>query len=261
MRVTLLSGLGPSELDRLMAVIWQVSKTTAEINLDPPNVNSDLIIRLLDENVPVLRHVQFTFIIEDMTISFREQLVRGVHDHYWIQSGRIMDYSTLPIERPKNIDDEDWDNYIYALSRIVDTALNDGQTPESFRDVIPLGLKHRGIWTVNLESLVQRFRKRSCWVAQGDKWIPVLLQVKHSLQGYHFSDHLARPPCMEAGHTRDAPWVFTGCKIRETMMDRVKGTDPLSVCPIYNMEYNAIPQPTKKDENYERFATLWGRRF
>lgn len=227
-KVTLLSG--PQDLQRTLNIIWQTSKTTDSINMHPPDRPS-LLLSLLNENVPVLRHFYFTFLLEDMTISFREQLVRSQYDHYWIQSGRITDWTRLRMDYPACTND---DEGLMGLARhaeasiklFIESANAAKYPPEDYRDLVPLGALHRGIWTANLESLNTRFKKRTCWISQNTKWFPVLSQVARELRSYDSTlEGMAGPPCSD----RDGNWI--GCPFNATMEDRLNGTDPLPICP------------------------------
>lgn len=270
-KVTLISA--PSNPDWIIDMIWQVSKTTNEMDWtrDP---DPDLLYNLIVEEVPVLRHLKFTFIIEDMSISFREQLVRTQWDDYWIQSGRITDWENLMCPVPETIKhldslSEDWFAIVRSIRNFVREAKRAELTPEAYRDIIPVGALHRGAWSVNLQSLLMRFRKRTCWVAQNTKWTPILRQVSEQLREYHpaFED-ICLPPC------KRRPWIHTGCVIPNIMQDRLDGTDPLPPCPIfvaeedldgYETDVHGAQQSVARDiagkniGHVENLESLWGR--
>jgi len=248
--------------NKVVALIWQMSKTTEEINWSM-ETGPDLITKLMEEEVPVLRHIKFTFIIEDMSISFREQLVRTQWDDYWIQSGRITDWENLKTEDPKCCEDGVlgliYEDIMDEVFNFVALAKEKGYAPEDYRDIIPVGALHRGAWTCSLQSLLQRLRKRTCWVAQSDKWFPVLYQVSEQIRDYNaaFTD-ICLPPC------KDREWNHKGCTIAQTMSDRVAGTDPLPVCPIYaqyemESEDYAITLCRENREHVDKLERMWGR--
>lgn len=259
-KVTLISA--PHDIDYVLDAIWQISKTNAKLEIgrlpDPL-----LLEKLMSEDVPVLRHFYFTFLLENMSIAFREQLVRSQHDHFWIQSGRITDWT----EYSYDFNDRVRENpdlrelAIKAHGRIrefIKAAAKSGLSPEDYRDLVPVGAHHRGVWTANLQSLISRFRKRTCWVAQNGLWFPVLSQVAEQLRNYHPAlTGMAIPPC------RDRDWKWTGCTIHETMMDRYSGTDPLPMCPSWmdhtrigiEPEFIAVEGFSPRAQEYER---LWG---
>lgn len=259
-KVTLISA--PENIDDTLDLIWQISKTNAELNRKKV-IDIDLLARLMSEDVPVLRHFYFTFLLENMSISFREQLVRSQHDHFWIQSGRITDWTEYAYDINDTIRriPELRDLALKAHGHIrefIKVAAKSGINPEDYRDLVPVGAHHRGVWTVNIQSLISRFRKRTCWVAQNGLWFPVLSQVAEQLRDYHQAfSNMARPPC------RDRNWKWTGCTINETMMDRYSGTDPLPLCPSWmahaklfiEPEFIAVERTSDRAQEYER---LWG---
>lgn len=260
-RVTLLAAF--PEPDMVIDRIWQVSKTVTEIT-DKRYFDEDLIYRLIGEQVPVLRFLPFVFLIEDMTIAFREQLVRTKWDEYWIQSGRITDWTNLRMEDPSELvgnarTNELYTTYKSSLERLVHTAHNEGIKPQDYRGVIPVNAYHRGAWFTNLQSLLTRFTKRSCWIAQHNVWVPVLSQVSSLLRGYHKAfKNICIPPC------RNNEWTYTGCPFINTMADRLYGEDPLPPCPIFvkykhggsdKIAHKIISDNRKQTDLLER---LWG---
>ncbi|MEO5366716.1 MAG: FAD-dependent thymidylate synthase [Magnetococcus sp. WYHC-3] len=257
-KVRLISG--PTNIDRKLSIMWQASKTSNAIDYDPP-VDITLLGRLLHEDVPIVRHFYFTFLLENMTISFREQLVRSQYDHYWIQSGRITNWDTAYFELPACTKDNNRlkclaNNAINSIHAFVHACTHEKINPEDYRDLIPCGAHHRGIWTANLQSLATRFKKRTCWIAQNDKWFPVLYQVSEELRAYHPAlINLAIPPC------RDINWNWCDCPMHETMLDRYEGTDPLPVCPAWaaaNNKTNVHDILVANRSRVSQFERMWG---
>lgn len=273
MRVRLLTST--AKIHETLDIIWQVSKTDDRIDYAEPRFPDDLLQSLIDEGVPVLRHFYFTFMIEDMPIAFREQLVRSQYDHYWIQSGRITDWTKAEIE------ERDYENghLVYmqdlakeAIFRFIDCAEKNGIPPEDYRHMVPLGAMHRGIWTANLESLITRFKKRTCWVAQYGYWMEVLVQAKAEIENALDVRIPIRPPC------RDKDWKHTGCTVAGVMEDRAVGNDPLPCCPLFlrhegsridfGEDDDLMPHKSTKLLNdvlatkgnvIQDFETIWGR--
>jgi len=236
---------------------------------------TNLLQTLIDESVPVLRHFYFTFLIEEMPIAFREQLVRSQYDHYWIQSGRITDWRNALIESPDLGDhhlNESQRILIRQLQLFFHDAHESGIAPEDYRHLVPVGAYHRGIWTANLESLITRFKKRSCWVAQSGYWHDVLTQIKPQLEAAIGCKIPIRPPC------RDKDWNHTGCTVAGVMTDRATGSDPLPCCPLFldkegdyvdwGEDWDSIPSPERlhlrkllsdHPKRVEEFFTLWSK--
>lgn len=204
-----------------------MSKTDQELEERLPDPK--LLLKLIQEDVPVLRHFYFTFLITDMPIAFREQLVRSQFDHYWIQSGRITNWTTADYERRDLHDgvlNELQDQALEGIQEFIQRAHHRGVPPEDYRHLIPVGAMHRGVWTANLQSILQRLRKRSCWIAQSEYWTSVLDQVKQEIERVLKVTIPIRPPCMD--HKG-----YKACPMSETMKDRIFGSDPLSPCPLY----------------------------
>lgn len=244
-----------AEIARTLDVIWQVSKTDSHLAPGDEIRGCHLLQKLVDENVPVLRHFYFTFLIEDMPIAFREQLVRTQYDHYWIQSGRITDWTNLRVEsrdfesQEVAIAEEDC---IAAIKAWIEFADAKGIAPEDYRHLVPLGAYHRGIWTANLESLITRFKKRTCWVAQSDYWLDVVTQAKNQIEDALGVVFELRPPC------KGPDWRHTGCTIAKTMQDRLKGTDPLPVCPVYYCKESVGMHCDIPEDRIAQFEGIWG---
>lgn len=273
MKLTLLTGT--ADIQRTLDIIWQVSKTDMKIDYSGQQFSPTLLQELINENVPVLRHFYFTFLIEDMPIAFREQLVRTQYDHYWIQSGRVTNWTTTKYET-RQYDDpvliEAQRLAINAIDDFVQKAHHRGTPPEEYRHLIPVGAYHRGIWTANLESLITRFKKRSCWVAQWGYWLDVLYQAKAQIEERCGITIPIHPPC------KDKKWNHTGCTVAGVMEDRAVGSDPLPCCPIYldkeghhidwGDKWDEVPSPERQlrydvlkshKTTVKKFETMWGR--
>jgi hypothetical protein len=265
-KVTLLAS--PSHPEELIQTIWRTAHDCGPVSMDDPIIDKDLIFKLVREEVPVVRHLKFTFLLEDMPISFREQLVRSQYDDYFIQGGRITDYATqLRVDVPPKVAAtpelaQDFDRIVADIKSFARRASTFGLNPSEYRNLVPVGTLHRGIWTTNLQALMVRFHKRTCWNAQTDLWTPVLLQVAKILANEHRAfAGLNLPPC------KDHLWKHTGCTVREIMRERYEGIDPQPTCPIWMQHEEHIPHDDADSwahskrciDNLNNLERVWGR--
>jgi len=236
--------------------IWQYSKTyTDHIPQPDRSVKEKLFQDLINMDVPILENVSFTFLLENMSISFREQIVRhrigtkvgdniGVDivpdfnsSSYWSQSMRIKDMSSFADENDFRIPDsiggdgQAYGVYVDAMVEIQNVyskLISLGIPMEDAREVLPLGTQHRMTWTVNLKSLIHILRKRSCWILQAGYWTDFTSQVVDQLMKISpVFRILGHPPCVKDGKCVD-------CKYKHENERRVDGRDNLPTCPIYH---------------------------
>jgi len=256
MKVTLIDW--PRDIVGTFSKVWAMSKT----NGDWENVKPDEeeFIRMFDADVPVMRFANFVWIIEDMRVFFREQLVRAKHEDFWIQSMRVADFSggihTMGLPNTTEVSTAE-----EAISDAYQAIIEAGHPEEVARRILPLATIHRGAWFTNLQALTERFKKRSCWVAE-DLWVGVLSQVRAELveKVHPLFSNIATPPCFSRGSDR-----YKGCSINEIMVHRDTGKDPLPLCPLWESALACKdPQYAKlysqeDNERTDQFAKLWGR--
>lgn len=255
MKVTLVDW--PRDLIGTFSKVWAMSKTNGDWENAEPD--EEEFRRILDAEVPVLRFANFVFIIEDMPVFFREQLVRAKHEDFWIQSMRVADFRDAVPMYPLPIEPE-CEVVEGAIYDAYTSLLNKGYPEEVARRILPLATLHRGAWFTNLQALLTRFQKRSCWVAE-DLWVGVLRDVRRELitKVHPALSHIATPPCYRRGSDR-----YAGCTINEIMKHRHEGQDPLPLCPLWghqhlhptDAEYHV---DTEVEERADLFAQLWGR--
>ncbi len=252
----------------------------------------ELFEKVIDSAIPISENLNFTFLLEGVSISFREQMVRhrigvkvgdrlgadmfpDIHDStWWVQSMRVLDMSKfaercefrLPESIITNKNPEVRENYIDFMHEIADMYkyfIDNGVPVEDAREVIPLGAQHRLSWTLNLSSLTHILKKRSCWIPQIGTWGPVIEGMVNELATRvdPYFRKLVTPPCIKKEK-------FTGCIYKLDNERRVDRSDPLPPCPLYlNNEAGGPPtvskarldfaEPYKVLEN--SFGKLWGR--
>jgi len=238
-------------------IIWQLSRTQYSLDeiLDE-HLNADceqFFERIINENIPLAEMVDFIFVLEDIPISLREQLVRhriGVKvagqefcdvvpdladSSFWSQSMRVLDMGDFEEQGrfwvPESLKGDQVESYQNAMkqSAVAYTHLvAQGVPREDARNVIPLGATHRIVWKLNLAAIKHIISKRSCWILQLGLWKPIIQGIVEELCKLSSSfRQLATPPCMEGDN-------FKACLFCENNLARIRGdVDPLPPCALF----------------------------
>lgn len=243
--------------------IWDASKTQAP-TLTAEDVERtvsredvlELFKRVIKQGIPVGESISFNFMLEGVSVSWREQAARhrigarmgdvfGVdvipdlaQSSWWSQSMRILDMSHFAdngdFRVPQTIIDrgpEAVEKFQYQMKAIQDCYaqwVQDGIPMEDARELIPLGAHHRISWSLNMSALRHIVGKRSCWILQAGIWGPVMEGMVKELGEKVdpvFWD-LTSPPCMKGDD-------FVGCPVEHENERRLDGRDELPVCPLY----------------------------
>ena len=247
-----------------LKAIWDASRSNDPIP-DPSEKEEhtaearELFEKILNSGIPVAENISFTFLLEGVSISLREQLVRhrigvkagerlGVDfipdladSTWWAQSMRILDMGLFFEDDRYIIADTIRENpqaliiYEQQMSDAEDAyndLLNQGIPKEDARDVIPLGATHRLTWTLNLAALKHIVGKRGCWILQLGLWKPVILGMIEELATKidPIFRNLVQPPCMNKG-------AFTECKFKLDNERRLAGEDEIPPCALYLVEH------------------------
>jgi len=263
--------------------LWEASKNEDPLlDVNQVNIKDALPVfkKVIAQNIPVGEHISFVFMLENVSVSFREQMVRHrigtkVGDNigvdivpdlhtstFWSQSmriqgmGKFADYGAYRIpdgltRRQK----QEWDaDMLEAQDRY-----NNWKTRipiEDAREMIPLGAQHRISWALNLCSIQHIMGKRSCWILQAGLWFPIIHGIINELATkIHpaFRD-IAQPPCMDNS-------CFKTCVYKLENERRVDGSDCHHACPLYLQE-NHKPYPMEDvgefHERKELYGEMWG---
>ena len=260
-KVTFLTGT-ELPLETIYAV-WQQSKNEDEL-VTPHQVKAtvpekdvvDLFQRVIAQQIPVSQHLRFIFILENVSVSWREQAVRhkvfgivgpdrmGVDivpdlddSAWWSQSMRIMSMSEFAQQGRFRIADTirevdgATERYREVMQQI-ENGYNDlvamGVPMEDARDLIPLGAQHRISWDLSLRAMQHIIGTRSCWILQIGLWLPVIDgMVSELVSKVHpaFME-LVNPPCIADGK-------FSGCTFCHENERRLDERDSLPLCPLY----------------------------
>ncbi len=249
----------------------------------------DTIQKLLAEDIPVTECLTFVFLIENMPISLREQLVRhriGVamdprlgadivpsvsESSWWSQTTRVLDLSNfydegmffVPPELPnKGITFQDspygqrrinpcleYHEHMQRTQRLYRCLVAAGVHVEDARQIIPLGMTHRITWEVNLKALLHIIGKRSCWIAQLGIWGDLIRGI---------ADCLSREVHPMLRQIVNPPCIkgdaFKGCPFSNINAERIEGRDGvMAPCPLW-LAHNSV---SAKEEVDEAEAPQW----
>lgn len=280
-KVTLLTGTA-YPLETVYSV-WQASKneerlvTPEEVrrDVDPEEVR-DLFRAVIAQRIPIGEHVDFVFMVENVSVSWREQAVRhrigvtpsperigadiGMLDvqripdladsSWWSQSMRIQNMgkfaSSGAYRLPASVAASPELREVFGQTMLtIEEAYNQlvaaGVPMEDARELIPLGAQHRISWRLSLASLQHIVGKRGCWILQLGIWGPVIKGMIRELTERVdpiFSE-LVTPPCLTDGDR------FKGCVYHEECRRRLDGSDALPPCPLH-FRYHALPESLAK---------------
>lgn len=254
MRVKLLSKT--ENVFTTISNIWQASRTNDPIDKEVILTQEvkDLFFSLLQEDVPLMEMVELIFLLEDIPISLREQIVRHrlgikfddrlgadivpelMDSTFWCQSMRVMDMGCFASEGnyfvPESIHSTlslaKYDQAMKFAEIIYKQLIIVGVPREDARQVIPLGATHRMVWKLSLSALKHICSKRSCWIAQLGMWKPIIKGFVNEMTKIDKRFYnLVTPPCIQNEK-------FQGCKFCEHNKKRVVGEgEQMPPCPLY----------------------------
>jgi len=233
--------------------VWQASRDNEPIKMGGGDL--DLFQKIIDSKIPVAEMLDFVFLLEGVSIAFREQMVRhriGVKvgdrlgcdfapdladSAWWSQSMRILDMGEFCAEDAYEIPESVrrnptaggiYDRAMYSAAQAYRLLIEDGVPMEEARLVIPLAAQHRIVWKLNLASLMHIIGKRGCWILQLGFWGPVIKGMVDELcrQIDPVFRNLVSPPCLKDDE-------FTGCLFKLDNQRRIEGEDEIPPCPLY----------------------------
>lgn len=236
--------------------------------------------KVVDSAIPIAENINFVFLLEGVSISFREQMVRhkigvkvgerlgvdmfpDIHDStWWAQSMRVLDMGKFVDEDfyrlPDSIASDETAKGIYEdglriAQQTYSELLARGIPIEDAREVIPLGAQHRISWGLNLNSLIHVARKRSCWIPQIGTWEPVIKgminELVEKVDPYFAS--IVTPPCIKGDK-------FSGCVYKLDNERRVDRSDPLVPCSLYLHQHapEVKPQEILSAAEFQRYVAM-----
>jgi len=195
--------------------VWMASKTEDEL-VSPFDVKTSvpqdevekLFRAVIAQRIPIGEHVDFVFMLENVSVSWREQAVR--HRIGTLPSPERIGADIVMVDRIPDLPDSSWwsqsmriqDMSHFAqtgMYRLPDTVVKAGKEAELLfkdtmndierayaalvkagvpmedaRELIPLGAQHRISWRLNIGSLQHIVGKRGCWILQLGIWGQVI---------------------------------------------------------------------------------------
>ena len=267
--------------------VWEASKSDApymspeevRAKVSPEEVRK-LFRAVIAQRIPIGEHVDFVFLFENISVSWREQAVRHrigtlpspervgadilidiipdlADSSWWSQSGRIRDARTfadnLDYRIPETILEHSDKNLLSAFQHAMNTIqaayikmVDAGIPMEDAREVMPLGMQHRMSWRLNISSLQHIVGKRGCWILQLGIWGPIITGMINELSAKvdPIFAELVTPPCI-SGDT------FKGCVYHEECRRRYTGDDQLPPCPLH-LTKHYLPELMEGEDVSER---------
>lgn len=250
--------------------VWEASKNERELmtpdavrdRVDPDEVRK-LFRAVIAQKIPIGEHVDFVFMLENISVSWREQAVRHrigttpspervgadivmdvipdlADSSWWSQSMRIQDMGSFARKRsyrvPETIlEHPERDRLLEVLHGTmmgIEDAYNAltraGIPMEDAREMVPLGAQHRMSWRLNIGSLQHIVGKRGCWILQLGLWGPIIEGMISELvtKVDPIFAELVTPPCLKGDD-------FTGCVYMEENRRRYTGDDAHPPCPLH----------------------------
>jgi len=268
--------------------IWHASKPSGAIPLLDIPAAEKLFKDLYTQEVPVIEHLSFTFLLRDVSVSFREQMVRhrvGVkvgdrlgcdmvpdlsESSWWSQSMRILSMERFATDghfrmAPSIMESGAMGVLNQAMANAQDAytqLVAMGVPMEDARDVVPIGATHDIVWTLNLRAMKHTIGKRSCWILQAGLWHDVITGMVAELvdKVSPLFAVLACPPCVDVRSDQ-----FQSCVFEHENERRAAGMDKLPVCPLWltgkgpavrlNLPENMFKTMSVRAEQYRAF---WG---
>jgi thymidylate synthase ThyX len=245
------------------------------------------VAKILNEGIPVTECLYFTFYLENVPVSLREQLVRhriGCHvgpemgydiipdlatSTFWSQTSRAVSQSDFAEEeryiipdqcKVENYSEENSEAYEvyrdamrhaeYAYNKLIE----EGVPMEDARQVLPLAATQTMTWTLSLKTIQHVLGNRACWIAQSNLWAPIISDMQRELSKVSpMFDGLVSPPCFERGKYKECPFKLVN-------EDRLAGKEDYLPCPMYMYhETNRLGEVEYPNAEISKFERLWGR--
>lgn len=266
--------------DLVLYVLWKASRTDDEVHsvswyremretamLEEKTVKEidDIFYTIVAANIPVAESVRFTFLFQNITVAWREQLVRHRTNSYWSQSSRARPLGEFFEKHvywtPEEIADNPlavtlWDQCMRAVGETYRALEHMGISRENARGVLPQYMVHRISMTITLRHLVELVKARTCWIAQSDLWHPMicgmLSEIREKVDS-RLANILGSPPCAAGAEYRWCPiGPDNGCRLR--------GEDPEPPCPLWLAQIGHHGDFYKRDRAIDlmhRFDRVW----
>lgn len=273
--------------------VWEASKNTkpymspkeVKERVDPEEVRK-LFRAVIEQRIPIGEHVNFVFMLENISVSWREQAVRHrigtlpgpervgadlvmdvipdlATSSWWSQSMRIQNMGEFAkngeYRVPESILEHIERDFLMAVYRNTMetiqasymTLVAAGIPMEDARELIPLGAQHRMSWSLNIGSLQHIVGKRGCWILQLGIWGPIIMGMVEELATKvdPIFRELVTPPCIRGDK-------FNGCVYMEENRRRYTQDDQHAPCPLHVVHHHLTVSPAAPIAETESVVVL-----
>lgn len=220
----------------------------------------EVVKTVIKLNVPPVEAVQLTFQIDNASVAWREQLVRGrLGQSFWTQTSRTADMREMDVTILDSVrllgGDKAVEVYKNAVQNIRDAykELVDLGVPQEDIRLQPQSNLHRVYWTINLRSLITIIGKRTSWISQSSLWLPIIAQIVKSIREKHYDlykviNHLIGQ--VDGVKIENGKVVYHSGDVEQ--MDRYVGTDPIPVDPLW-LAYKGYKLPKHTDMKFYNY--------
>lgn len=233
---------------------------TGESGDDFCNVIYNVVRMVLKSNLPPLDAINYTFVINDANVAFREQLVRSrLPQNFWMQTSRTAELSKIDVNMLESIQNagenavDIYKNAVNSIRTAYQELVELGVPSEDIR-LIPQGMLHRIYWMVPYRTLKQVVSTRLSWIAQASLWSPIINGVLREIRNnctILFND-LGTPSDVKIKNGK-----IISHKYDNENEDRYYNRDPQSCDPLW-LAYNnmCLPEHTNLD-HYDQMKKIY----
>ena len=229
--------------------------------IDYVNVIENVANMVIKSNLPPLDSINFTFMIDNANVAWREQLVRGRSpQNFWMQTSRTADLSCVNVNRLGSIKEyggdkavEIYDDAVQSIRNAYKMLMDLGVPAEDIR-LIPQGMTHRVYWMVPYRTLVTTLSKRSGWIAQSTLWSPIVSGIMKLVRQVSplLSNFIGVPSEVKIADGKVVSHTYDN-----ENEDRYYGRDPQPVDPLW-LAYKGLKLPSHTDMNmYRKMKSMY----
>lgn len=223
------------------------------------------------------RQISVTWILQDIPVALREQLVRHQNgNHFWVRSSRVDNLSNSEFYMPIGLDKEksallkDTYNVILeSYKNLIEVGVN----PEDAKMIMPESRLHTMSWTSNLDAMTHVLKTRANWFAQ-EFWIPVMRDIVSELRSHYeslgYNEDIVRILLLNIGDPSYSAKMVDDYPIKLDMIEKMEGDYPQPVDPIFLLKYSkdnkvsGYPQtcePYKVEQYFKMFRGIWSEEY
>lgn len=239
--------------------------------MDFKNVIHSIVTMVLKADLPPSESVLLTIEVDNVSVAWREQLVRSRVAGYWTQTSRTFDLRSMDVNMSDSVSLIGGAEAVKVYKDTVDTIrkayerlMQLGVPSEDIR-LQPQSQVHRVYWMINLRQLIKIMNKRSDWIAQASLWTPIIAGILKELRKTPLFNMLTclvgQPP---VSLTRDSlgNLSVSDHKMDIENEDRYYGRDPQPCDPLW-LAYRGFKMPDHTDKVFYEylkslFIQIWG---